>query len=131
MTIELSNPRIVITGDTAFAAVCKYSELFDKKGIRVKFPGDDDFQVALFKIDGQLYCVDNICPHRHADCIHEGIIRDATVICPLHGWTYSLDTGNNTNPKQGIKNLGSYKVKVSDGIVFIEVPYFKIPAWRR
>lgn len=131
MTIELSNPRIVIKGDTEFVAICEYSELYDKKGVRVKFPGDDDFQVALFKISGQLYCVDNICPHRHADRIHEGIIKDITVMCPLHGWTYSLESGNNTNPRQGIKNLRSYKVEIFEGTVFIEKPHFEIPAWRK
>jgi len=131
MTIELNNPSIVKISGTDYVATCKFDDLYEKRGIRIKFPGDDDFQLALFKINDELFCVDNICPHRHADRIHEGIIKDLTVMCPLHGWTYSLETGNNTDPRQGIKNLNSYKTVILDGLVYVEMPNFEIPAWRR
>lgn len=131
MDIELNNPNSIEIGGKLFVEVCPVSEIIERKGRRIQFTGDDDFQVALFKIDGIYYCVDNICPHRHADRIHEGIIKELTVMCPLHGWTYSLDSGKNVDIRQGIKNLNTYKVELIDNMIFIEKPSFQIPLWRR
>ena len=114
-----------------FVPVYKSSELFEKKGVKIQFPGDDDFQLALFKVNNKIYCLENICPHRHADRIFEGIIKDLTVMCPLHGWTYSLETGDNINQRQGIKHLRKYPVIEIDGIIYVEEPEFQIPKWRR
>ena len=114
-----------------FIEVCNSNDIFEKKGIKIQLPEDDDFQVAIFRVDGNLVCLDNICPHRHADRIHEGIIRDNTITCPLHGWTYSLKTGENVNKHQGLKNLNKYECVEKDGKVYIEEPKFEIPIWRR
>ncbi len=105
--------------------------LFENKGIKIQFPDDDDFQLALFRIEGNLYCLENICPHRHADRIFEGIIKDMTVTCPLHGWTYSIRTGENMNKRQGLKNLVHYECFELNGKIYVEEPSFKIPKWRR
>lgn len=131
MDIELNQPKTINIGGESFVEVCRVDDIIDKKGRRIQFIGDDDFQLALFKIDGIYYCVDNICPHRHADRIHEGIIKDLTVMCPLHGWTYSLDTGQNVDIRQGIKNLKTYKVEIIENMIYIEKPSFQIPIWRR
>ena len=114
-----------------FIKVAESKNVYEKKGIKVQFEGDDDFQVAIIRYEGKLYCVDNICPHRHADKIFEGIIKDKTVTCPLHGWTYSLETGENVDIKKGIKKLKTYLCFEEDGIIYIEEPKFKIPKWRQ
>lgn len=109
------------------------NELIENKGIRVQFSEDLDKQYAIFKIDGRLYCLDNICPHRHADRIHQGLIHKEkmTVTCPLHGWTYSLETGENVNKLQGLKSLAEYEVFELDDRVYMEKPNFQAPKWRR
>lgn len=119
-----------------FVSVCKSSELLNKKGKLVKFEEDDDMQVALFRIEGELFCVSNICPHRHAEEIYNGILTiedncKNVVTCPLHGWSYFLDTGFNTNPKQGIKRITTYQIKEIDGEIYIEKPKLEIPKWRQ
>jgi len=114
-----------------FIKVAESKNVYEKKGIKVQFEGDDDFQVAIIRYEGKLYCVDNICPHRHADKIFEGIIKDKTVTCPLHGWTYSLETGENVDIKKGIKKLKTYLCFEEDGIIYIEEPKFEIPKWRK
>ena len=114
-----------------FIKVAESKNVYEKKGIKIQFEGDDDFQVAIIRYEGKLYCVDNICPHRHADKIFEGIIKDKTVTCPLHGWTYSLETGENIDIKKGIKKLKTYLCFEEDGIIYIEEPKFEIPKWRK
>lgn len=114
-----------------FLQICKSDDVFEGKGRQILFDEDDDFQVAVFRIKGKLYALDNICPHRHADRIFEGIIQDMTVMCPLHGWTYSIETGQNVDLSQGIKSLNSHEVFESEGYVYLKKPQFELPVWRR
>ncbi len=111
--------------------ICDSNEIKEGKSKKIVFEDDIDMQYALFRIDNKLYCVSNICPHRHATRIFEGILKGITVTCPLHGWTYSLDTGENVNQKQGIKKLDKYLVFEENGKVFMEEPMIKIPKWRQ
>lgn len=130
MTINLDKYETFEKNSRQFLYVCKSEDVIEKKGVKIQFPEDIDFQVAIIRLNGTLHCLDNICPHRHADKIYDGIIKEDTVICPLHGWTYSIITGENTNKHQGLKFLKKYLIYEEDGNVFIEKPDFKIPKWR-
>ncbi len=121
--------EIVKDGKT-YVYICDSDEAKEGKGLRIAFEQDVDMQFAVFRIKNNLYCVSNICPHRHATKIFEGIIKGLTVTCPLHGWTYSLVTGENTNTHQGIKRLNKYEIFEEDDKVFMEKPILKIPKWR-
>lgn len=110
--------------------LCDSSFISEGKGRQFLFGDDIEKQVAVFRVKGILYCLTNICPHRHQDQIHNGFIDDLNVICPVHGWTYSLETGDNKNLKQGIKKLDSFKIFEESNRVFIELPQFKLPLWR-
>lgn len=114
-----------------YIEVCNSNDILENKGFKIQFPEDDDFQLAIFRINKELICLDNICPHRHADKIYDGVIKDYTVTCPLHGWTFSLCTGENVNQRQGIKGLKKYLCFELNGKVYIEDPQFEIPKWRR
>lgn len=114
-----------------FAMIANSKDISDGRGYKFQFPEDDDMQIAVFRYAGKLYCLHNICPHRHAERIFEAIINeDKTVTCPLHFWTYSLETGMNVNQKQGIKNLKKYDIFEIDGKVWVEKPPFAPPKWR-
>ncbi|MCC7437325.1 MAG: Rieske (2Fe-2S) protein [Armatimonadetes bacterium] len=104
--------------------VCSIRELSSRRGTRVWL--DDDTELALFRIDGVVYAVSNICPHQHAPAIADGFIEDCTVACPLHGWTYDLRTGN---PVVGGARLKTYKVVVDGDDVFVEQPPPERPRW--
>ena len=114
-----------------FVHICDSNEIKEGKSKKIIFEEDIDMQYALFRINNKLYCVSNICPHRHATRIYEGILNGLNVTCPLHGWTYSLETGENVNQKQGIKKLDKYLVFEENGKVFMEEPALKIPKWRQ
>lgn len=116
-----------------YLKVIKSTDLLEGKGIKIQFIEDLDKQVAIIRINGEIYCLDNICPHRHADRIYEGIVKKdkMTIMCPLHGWTYSLHTGENINKIQGLKSLSKYDAFEENGDIYIEKPTFEIPMWRR
>ena len=76
-------------------------------------------KVALFRLrNGKVYALDAVCPHR-AGPLAEGVIGHDTVICPFHGYKFSLADG------RGLDNdfaVSSYPAEVRDGMIFLGVP---------
>jgi nitrite reductase/ring-hydroxylating ferredoxin subunit/uncharacterized membrane protein len=65
-----------------------------------KMPGDspvgvqaDGRQVLLYRHDGTLYAIDNLCSHA-AGLLSRGTVEGLTVTCPLHGSQYCLADGS-------------------------------------
>jgi nitrite reductase (NADH) small subunit/3-phenylpropionate/trans-cinnamate dioxygenase ferredoxin subunit len=54
-----------------------------------------DREVALFNVDGQLYAIDNDCPHAGGP-LGDGWIKDCIVTCPWHAWSFDVRTGKMT-----------------------------------
>lgn len=114
-----------------FWKIAELSDLKENAGINVKLGDDEDYDVALFLVNGKVYCLHNVCPHRHQNVIHNGYLQENKIICPLHGWTYDLITGKNANPLQGQKSLQVFKTLVIDNSIYIEKPNIPIPKWRQ
>jgi len=114
-----------------YLKICPSSDVFDNKGKKVQFDDSDDiYQVAIFRIEGKLYCTTNHCPHQHAPEIFAGVLKKGQVTCPLHGWTYNIDDGSNAEPKRGMKKLSTFEIIEKDAWVYIEYPEIPIPKWR-
>ncbi|MCP9276112.1 Rieske (2Fe-2S) protein [Mycolicibacterium arenosum] len=59
-------------------------------------------QIAIYRMrDGSLRAVDAVCPHRGGP-LADGLIDDAVVVCPLHGRTYDLTTGDEVSGGPGV-----------------------------
>lgn len=127
---QQTNFQTEVINGKEFLKICPSESVYEGKGKQIRLSDDDDEQVAIFRINGVLYCLWNICPHRHQDQIHNGIIKNMKVTCPAHGWTYDIQTGKNINPKQGMRSLDSFEIFEKDGFIFIEKPLIKIPKWR-
>ena len=53
-------------------------------------------EVAVFRLrDGSVRAVAAVCPHGGGP-LADGMLDDRVVICPLHGYTYDLVTGEET-----------------------------------
>jgi ferredoxin-nitrite reductase len=60
-------------------------------------------EMAVFKCGGQLYGIQNICPHEGGQ-LFNGRIEDNEVVCPVHGYRFDLKTGAcSTDPKLKVK----------------------------
>jgi nitrite reductase (NADH) small subunit len=77
-----------------------------------------DEQIAVFNLGDRFAAVDNACPHRGGP-LCDGIVSGETVTCPLHGYKISLETGHVTKPDVQVP-VGSYPVRVEDGVVLVE-----------
>lgn len=98
-----------------FMKVCEYDDLQEKVGKRFFV---DDVEVAVFKVDGKVYALNNICPHQHSALMYDGFIEGCKVICPAHGWEFNLSDGKMA---KGRKGLDSYEVKIVNNDVYVKV----------
>lgn len=98
--------------EDGYSRVCKVSELSEKIGRRFII---NDVDVAVFKVSGEIFVLNNTCPHQHTTIIYDGFIEDGCVVCPAHGWMFNLKTGKQPT---GARGLDSYPVKIINDEVF-------------
>jgi nitrite reductase (NADH) small subunit len=85
------------------------------KAIIVKAPHGTE--VALFKINGKIYGLNNECPHMGGP-LGEGTIEDCVVTCPWHGWQFDVRTGACENmPGDDARKI---ELEVIDGEIFLK-----------
>jgi nitrite reductase/ring-hydroxylating ferredoxin subunit len=52
--------------------------------------------IVLFKLNGNVFALDNACPHMGGP-LGEGEVEDGVVTCPWHGWQFEIKTGECIN----------------------------------
>lgn len=98
-----------------FTFLCKKNELPEKRGKKFIV---NETEIAVFKIDGEIFALDNICPHQHSAIIYDGFLEDGFVVCPAHGWKFNLKTGNKDDGNRGLKK---YDVIIDEENIYINV----------
>ena len=101
-----------------FFKVAKLAELED--GGQGKLVRAGVKKLALFLRDGELYCIQNFCPHA-GGALALGQVQGCVVKCPRHNWGFDFQTGEClTNPRYDVKR---YECRVDDdGWVIVGVP---------
>lgn len=95
--------------------VAKTSDLKIGEGKTVDIFGKP---IALFNNNGKFRAIDNTCPHRHGS-LGEGHLKNNCVVCPLHQWTFNLETGENIrNPEV---KLNVYPTRIDGEDIWIAV----------
>jgi nitrite reductase/ring-hydroxylating ferredoxin subunit len=95
-----------------YKKLCNISDLKEKQGKRFIV---DEMEIATFKIDNEIFAINNICPHQHTAILYDGFIENKCIVCPAHGWIFDLKTGKLLNGGRGID---SYPVIVENDEVF-------------
>ncbi|MHB8420135.1 MAG: nitrite reductase small subunit NirD [Myxococcales bacterium] len=99
-----------------FLPVLPLSELPAGRGRCVSAGGRE---VALFQVAGELFAIDNSCPHRGGP-LSEGDLSGCVVYCPLHAWSFDLRTG--VSPSNDRTKVATYSVRVVDGTIEVDLP---------
>jgi len=122
--------NIQTISDKEYIQVCKSGDLTEGIGKKIELSTDsgDDIEIALFRVKGKLFAVSNICPHNQYNRIYYGMIHNFNVTCPVHGWRFSLVTGEKIGSIKG-KGLEKFNVIEKDGVIYIEKPHEKQPKW--
>jgi 3-phenylpropionate/trans-cinnamate dioxygenase ferredoxin subunit len=98
-------------------AVCRDEALAEGEAVRVS--ADVPVPVAVFRVDGELYAVDDTCTHQDAS-LADGYLEGCFVECPLHASTFDLRTGRPSGPP-ATRAVRTHVVTVLDGTIFVEL----------
>jgi len=85
-------------------------------------------EVAVFNLDGEIFAVNNVCPHRGGPLIRGLVQRTEAgpfVRCPMHGWAFCMTSGASVRPGRAIV----YPVALHGERIAIEVEAgpFEVP----
>lgn len=89
-------------------------------------PGDrkiidfEDVTVALFNVDGNYYCIEDVCTHDGGP-VAEGEIEGNAISCPRHGALFDLRDGSALS-MPAVLPVKTFQVKIDGEDIFVETP---------
>src|SRR6266496_2678503 len=105
-------PKRVVS-QNGFVEVCKVDRIPEKCATIVSLSGE---RVAIFRYDGKVSAVSNVCQHQNGP-LGEGHIIDGCITCPWHGYQYRPEDGAAPPPFK--EKIPTFRVHVIDGTVFL------------
>jgi len=75
----------------------------------------DGTEVAVFKLDGDFYAIEDVCTHDGAE-IASGELDGDEIICPRHGARFCIRTGEFKSPP-AYEDIACFPVKIENGRV--------------
>ena len=109
---EVKADKDLAEGD-GFIPVCQVDEIQDDRAKIFTVGGE---RVAVFKYDGKLSAINNVCRHQGGP-LGEGKVIDGCVTCPWHGYQYL--PGNGQSPPPFTEKVETYELKVDGSQVLI------------
>ena len=77
-------------------------------------------ELAIFNLGDRFAAVENRCPHQHGP-LADGIVSGCAVVCPLHGWKVSLETGAVERPKDAAHCVRTFPTRVDGDVVLVRI----------
>ena len=105
-------PRAV--GNDGFLDACALTDIPENRARIVCLSGE---RVAIFKYDGKISAVSNVCQHQNGP-LGEGKIIYGCITCPWHGYQYQPDTG--ASPPPFVEKVPTFDVRVKNGRVLVQ-----------
>jgi sulfoxide reductase heme-binding subunit YedZ len=96
-----------------YVDVCAVDDIPEKRARIVCLSGE---RVAIFKYDGKVSAVSNVCQHQNGP-LGEGKIVDGCITCPWHGYQYLPETG--ASPPPFVEKVPTFNVRIQNGRVVV------------
>jgi nitrite reductase/ring-hydroxylating ferredoxin subunit len=94
--------------------VCDAASIPEKRAVVVTVSGE---RVAVFRYDGNVSAISNVCKHQNGP-LGEGRIIDGCVTCPWHGYQYGPENG--CSPPPFHDKVATYRTTIVNGTVFVD-----------
>jgi len=97
-----------------FVPACDLNRIPEKRAYVTSFGAE---RIAIFRYDGCISAVSNVCQHQNGP-LGEGKIIDGCITCPWHGYQYLPETG--ASPPPFTEKVSTFRTKVIDGQVYVD-----------
>ncbi|MBE9030272.1 ferric reductase-like transmembrane domain-containing protein [filamentous cyanobacterium LEGE 11480] len=101
------------TATDHYVDIGSINEIPDTRAKIVTIAGE---RVAIFKYDGKIAAISNVCQHQNGP-LGEGKVIDGCVTCPWHGYQYLPETG--ASPPPFIESVPTFNVQLRDDRIFV------------
>jgi len=119
---KLEDTDVFARSEKSWVNVGKTSDFAPNVGSAILY-GESQLAVFNNARHGEWYCTQNMCPHKQAFVLSQGIIGDASgvakVACPLHKKQFGLADGQQLD---GDLSLITFPVKIEGDDVLVELP---------
>ncbi|MEM9169779.1 MAG: Rieske 2Fe-2S domain-containing protein [Pseudomonadota bacterium] len=95
--------------------VCAPDDIAENRAVIAPLPKGE--RVAVFRYDGKLSAVTNVCRHQNGP-LGEGRVVDGCITCPWHGWQYRPNDG--VSPPPFTEKIATYTLKIEGGRIFVD-----------
>jgi nitrite reductase/ring-hydroxylating ferredoxin subunit/DMSO/TMAO reductase YedYZ heme-binding membrane subunit len=96
-----------------FVEACAVADITENRARIVSVSGE---RVAIFKYEGKISAVSNVCQHQNGP-LGEGKIVLGCITCPWHGYQYLPDSG--ASPPPFVEKVPTFNVRVQNGRVLV------------
>jgi nitrite reductase/ring-hydroxylating ferredoxin subunit/DMSO/TMAO reductase YedYZ heme-binding membrane subunit len=113
---EIRNSQSLDTSaaiEDEFIDACSIADIPENRARIICLSGE---RVAIFKYEGKISAVSNVCQHQNGP-LGEGKIVFGCITCPWHGYQYQPDTG--ASPPPFVEKVPTFNVRVKNGRVFV------------
>jgi methionine sulfoxide reductase heme-binding subunit len=101
-----------------FVKVCDVADIQED---RAKIFCPERERIAIFKTEGRLFAIHNVCKHQNGP-LGEGRIVDGCITCPWHGYQYLPKNGQSPPPFK--EKVSTYDIKLNGTEVWLNpTPY--------
>ena len=103
-----------MAGRDGYVDACAVNDIREGRAKIVLVSGE---RVAVFRYNGKVSCVSNVCQHQNGP-LGEGRIVDGCITCPWHGYQYQPDSGS--SPPPFTEKIPTFNVRVLEGRVYVD-----------
>ena len=97
-----------------FVDACAVADIPENRACIVCISGE---RVAIFKYEGKISAVSNVCQHQNGP-LGEGKIVAGCITCPWHGYQYVPETG--ASPPPFVEKVPTFNVRAKNGRVWVD-----------
>jgi sulfoxide reductase heme-binding subunit YedZ len=109
--------------ESGWEYVCRVDEIADNRAKIITANGE---RIAVFKYDGKLSAVHNVCKHQLGP-LGEGKVVDGCITCPWHGYQYRPEDG--CAPPPFTEKLHTYFLRLEEDKIFVRVSALPEGTW--
>jgi len=103
-----------LAGNGDWVDACSVDDIKESRARVVSIGGE---RVAIFKYNGKLSAVSNVCKHQNGP-LGEGKIIDDCITCPWHGYQYKPEDGASPPPFK--ERVPTFNLRLKEGRIWVD-----------